>query len=200
MTSDIQEIIETLRKFNDDRDWEQFHNAKDLAIALSIEAAELSEAYLWKTAKDAKIEKVREELADIFNYAFMIADKYNLDVRDICLSKIARNAEKYPVEKAKGNAEQEEFIKKMISDKKLPQLKILTRKQRKEIDKKNINYLKSQIGDQRNPLAVQEECYDWILENVYKEFDFSDLPNNICLVFARMTFSSVYKDELAEKN
>ena len=55
MTSDIQEIIETLRKFNDDRDWEQFHNAKDLAIALSIEAAELSEAYLWKTAKDAKI-------------------------------------------------------------------------------------------------------------------------------------------------
>lgn len=104
MTSDIQEIIETLHKFNDDRDWEQFHNAKDLAIALSIEAAELSEAYLWKTAKDAKIEKVREELADIFNYAFMIADKYNLDVKDICLSKIARNAEKYPVEKAKGNA------------------------------------------------------------------------------------------------
>ena len=104
MTSDIQEIIETLRKFNDDRDWEQFHNAKDLAIALSIEAAELSEAYLWKTAKDAKIEKVREELADIFNYAFMIADKYNLDVKYICLSKIARNAEKYPVEKAKGNA------------------------------------------------------------------------------------------------
>jgi len=80
MTSDIQEIIEILRKFNDDRDWEQFHNAKDLAIALSVEAAELSEAYLWKTAKDAKIEKVREELADIFNYAFMIADKYNLDV------------------------------------------------------------------------------------------------------------------------
>ena len=104
MTSDIQEIIETLRKFNDDRDWEQFHNAKDLAIALSIEAAELSEAYLWKTAKDAKIEKVREELADIFNYAFMIADKYDLDVREICLNKIARNAEKYPVEKAKGNA------------------------------------------------------------------------------------------------
>ncbi len=103
MTSDIQEIIETLRKFNDDRDWEQFHNAKDLAIALSIEAAELSEAYLWKTAKDAKIEKVREELADIFNYTFMIADKYNLDVKDICLSKIARNAEKYPVEKAKGS-------------------------------------------------------------------------------------------------
>ena len=104
MTSDIQEIIETLHKFNDDRDWEQFHNAKDLAIALSIEAAELSVAYLWETGKDAKIAKVREELADIFNYAFMIADKYDLDVREICLNKIARNAEKYTVEKAKGNA------------------------------------------------------------------------------------------------
>ena len=104
MTSDIQEIIETLRKFNDDRDWEQFHNAKDLALALSIEAAELNEAYLWKNVEDVKIEKVKEELADVFNYAFMIADKYHLDVKDICLKKIARNAEKYPVEKAKGNA------------------------------------------------------------------------------------------------
>ncbi|WP_434503885.1 nucleotide pyrophosphohydrolase [Prevotella sp.] len=104
MTNDIQEIIETLAKFNDDRDWEQFHNAKDLALALSIEAAELNEAYLWKNVEDVKIEKVKEELADVFNYAFMIADKYNLDVKDICLKKIVRNAEKYPVEKAKGSS------------------------------------------------------------------------------------------------
>ncbi|BCS86431.1 nucleotide pyrophosphohydrolase [Prevotella herbatica] len=104
MTNDIQEIIETLAKFNDDRDWEQFHNAKDLALALSIEAAELNEAYLWKDVEDVKIEKVKEELADVFNYAFMIADKYNLNVKDICLKKIARNAEKYPVEKAKGSS------------------------------------------------------------------------------------------------
>jgi NTP pyrophosphatase (non-canonical NTP hydrolase) len=104
MTNDIQEIIETLAKFNDDRDWKQFHNAKDLALALSIEAAELNEAYLWKNVEDVKIEKVKEELADVFNYAFMIADKYHLDVKDICLKKIARNAEKYPVEKAKGSS------------------------------------------------------------------------------------------------
>ena len=104
MTNDIQEIIDALSKFNEDRDWDQFHNGKDLALALSVEAAELNEAYLWKKAEDVKIEKVKEELADILNYAFMIADKYNLDVRDICLSKIARNAEKYPVDKAKGSA------------------------------------------------------------------------------------------------
>lgn len=92
-------------QFTEDRDWDQFHNGKDLALALSIEAAELNEAFLWKDAKDVKLEKVREELADVFNYAFLIADKYDLDVREIVMEKLAKNAIKYPVEKAKGKAD-----------------------------------------------------------------------------------------------
>ena len=96
--SDIQEIIEQIVQFTRDRDWDQFHNGKDLALALSIEA------FLWKKPEDVCIEKVKEELADIMNYAFLIADKYQLDIKDIILSKLAKNAEKYPVDKSKGNA------------------------------------------------------------------------------------------------
>ena len=96
--------MKEIRQFTEDRDWDQFHNGKDLALALSIEAAELNEAFLWKSAKDVKLEKVREELADVFNYAFLIADKYQLDVREIVMEKLAKNAEKYPVDKARGSA------------------------------------------------------------------------------------------------
>lgn len=102
--SDIQEIMEQIVKFTKDRDWDQFHNGKDLALALSIEASELNEAFLWKEADRANIDKIKEELADIMNYAFLIAYKYNLDIKDIILTKLAKNAEKYPVNKSKGNA------------------------------------------------------------------------------------------------
>lgn len=104
MKNDINEIRDLLRKFNDDRDWSQFHNPKDLALALSIEASELNECFLWKKPEDAKIEKIREELADVFNYAIMIADKYDIDIAEICKEKIKRNSEKYPVALAKGSA------------------------------------------------------------------------------------------------
>lgn len=101
---DIELIISELDKFNKERDWDQFHDGKNLALALSIEAAELNEAFLWKKAEDVNVDKVKEELADIINYAFMIADRYKLNIKDICLSKINRNAIKYPIEKAKGSA------------------------------------------------------------------------------------------------
>ena len=101
----MKELMREIRQFTEDRDWDQFHNGKDLALALSIEASELNEAFLWKDAKDVKIEKVREELADIFNYAFLIADKYDLDVREIVMAKLAKNAEKYPVDKARGKSD-----------------------------------------------------------------------------------------------
>ena len=97
--------MKEIRQFTEDRDWDQFHNGKDLALALSIEASELNEAFLWKDAKDVKIEKVKEELADVFNYAFLIADKYQLDVREIVMEKLAKNAANYPVEKAKGKSD-----------------------------------------------------------------------------------------------
>ena len=102
--TDIQEITDAIRRFNYERDWDQFHNGKDLSIALSIESSELLEAFLWKDPKDVKVEKVSEELADVFCYAFQIADRYNLDVKDIVMKKLSKNAEKYPVEKAKGVA------------------------------------------------------------------------------------------------
>ena len=100
----IREITEALLKFRNERDWEQFHNPKDLAVALSIEAGELLENFLWKDPQEADKEKVKSELADVFAYAFLIAEKYDLNVQEIVLEKIQQNADKYPVEKAKGSA------------------------------------------------------------------------------------------------
>ena len=102
-----QEVINELIKFRDERDWEQFHDSKNLALAISIEAAELNEVFLWK--KDNEIEnvnldKIKEELADILSFSFLLAEKHNLDIFQIVLDKVKRNAEKYPVNKAKGTA------------------------------------------------------------------------------------------------
>lgn len=102
--TDIETLIHELVRFRNERDWEQFHNPKDLAMAISIEAGELLELFLWKDAKEANLEKVKEELADVLAYALLLADKYQLDVKQIVLDKIKRNGEKYPVEKAKGSA------------------------------------------------------------------------------------------------
>ncbi len=101
---EINKITEELRKFRDERDWAQFHNSKDLALALSIEASELLELFLWKSAGEADADKVKEELADVLAYAFMLADKYGLDVAQIMRDKLAKNNLKYPVAKAKGSA------------------------------------------------------------------------------------------------
>ena len=102
--SDLEELRKVIVQFTQERDWDQFHNEKDLALALSIEAAELNEAFLWKDASKVNVEKVKEELADVFNYAILIADKFNIDVKQIVLDKLQKNAEKYPVDKAYGNA------------------------------------------------------------------------------------------------
>lgn len=98
------DIIRHIREFNQERDWEQFHDGKNLALSLSIEAAELNEIFLWKKSEEADTSKIKEELADVFLCAFMLADKYQLDVKSICIDKLKKNAEKYPVEKAKGSA------------------------------------------------------------------------------------------------
>jgi NTP pyrophosphatase (non-canonical NTP hydrolase) len=99
-----EELIQALLKFRNERDWEQFHNAKDLALAINIEAGELLELFLWKNADEANKEKVKEELADIFSFAFLLAEKYQFDVKEIVLEKIKKNGEKYPIDKAKGTA------------------------------------------------------------------------------------------------
>ena len=100
----MDEVIRKLKAFRDERDWKQFHNPKDLALALSIEAGELLEAFLWKSPEEADIEKVKEELADVFAYGLLLAETYELDVKQIVLDKIEHNHRKYPISKAKGSA------------------------------------------------------------------------------------------------
>jgi NTP pyrophosphatase (non-canonical NTP hydrolase) len=105
--SEIEEITNELIEFRNERNWAQFHDSKNLAVALSIEAAELNELFLWKDLAESEQvnrEKIKEELADIFAYAFLMAEKHRLDVKQIVLDKIKRNGEKYPVDKAKGIA------------------------------------------------------------------------------------------------
>ena len=102
--TESEEIIEWLKKFRNERDWEQFHNSKDLALAISVEASELLELFLWKQSEEADKQKIKEELADVFAFAFLLAQKHGLDVKEIVLAKIKSNGEKYPVDKAKGTA------------------------------------------------------------------------------------------------
>ncbi|WP_310601862.1 nucleotide pyrophosphohydrolase [Anaerosporobacter sp.] len=99
------ETINQILKFRDDREWKQFHNPKDLAISISLEAAELLEVFQWSgsdTSYEDKQEKIKEELADVINYCVLMADACGLDIDTIVTEKIKKNNEKYPVEKARG--------------------------------------------------------------------------------------------------
>lgn len=105
--NDIQILIDELVKFRDARSWDQFHNSKDLALAISIEAAELNELFLWKSVEESEKvnkSKLKEELADVLAFSLLLAGKHGFDVREMVLEKIRKNNEKYPVEKAKGTA------------------------------------------------------------------------------------------------
>jgi len=101
------EVISKLIQFRDERDWEQFHDSKNLSLAISLEASELNELFLWKKddeVENINIERLKEELADILSFSFLLAAKHDLDVFEIVLEKIRLNAKKYPVKKAKGTA------------------------------------------------------------------------------------------------
>lgn len=102
--TEIEELTTALINFRNERDWEQFHNSKDLAIAISVEANELLEAFLWKKPEEVKDEKIKEELSDVFAFAFLLAQKHGFNVKEMVLEKIRSNAEKYPVDKSKGTA------------------------------------------------------------------------------------------------
>ena len=102
-----EETINKILKFRDDRDWKQFHNPKDLAISISLEAAELLEVFQWSGAdvsNEGKQDKIKEELADVVNYCVLMADACELDLDEIVQEKIKINERKYPVEKAKGRS------------------------------------------------------------------------------------------------
>ncbi|WZU00792.1 nucleotide pyrophosphohydrolase [Erysipelothrix sp. D19-032] len=94
-----------IKVFREERDWRQFHNEKDLAISISLEASELLELFQWKTSDEGikNIERVKEELADILIYSLMLADNLDLDLNEIIEEKIVKNEKKYPVEKSFGN-------------------------------------------------------------------------------------------------
>lgn len=100
--SDVEELKSEVAAFCKMRGWDQFHTNKELAAAIAIEAAELQDAFLWN--REAKPEKVREELADVFIYALRMAERNNFDVAEIVRAKLAANAAKYPVEKCRGTA------------------------------------------------------------------------------------------------
>ena len=96
----------TIDKINKFRDWRKFHNEKDLAISISIEASELLELFQWKESKEVtskSLGRIKEELADVLIYSFMLADNLQLDVEKIIEDKLVDNNQKYPVKLSKGN-------------------------------------------------------------------------------------------------
>ena len=96
----MKSIIDKINKFRDDRDWRKFHNEKDLAISISIEASELLELFQWKQSEEVttkSIERIKEELADVLIYSMMLADNLNLNIENIIEEKLEKNNEKYPV-------------------------------------------------------------------------------------------------------
>ncbi|MBJ8078788.1 nucleotide pyrophosphohydrolase [Bacillus cereus group sp. N12] len=101
----MKDLQEAVIKFRDERNWGQFHNAKDLAISLNLEASELLEVFQWKSSEEAtetKMLEMKEEIADVMIYLLMLSDKLNIDLEEAVHAKLRRNAEKYPVEKAYG--------------------------------------------------------------------------------------------------
>ena len=105
--NEFDKLLELLEQFRDERDWAQFHDSKNLALALSIEVAELNELFLWKKDHESETvvrEKLKEELADVFAYAIMLAGKHDLNITEIIRDKIEKNRKKYPTDKAKGSA------------------------------------------------------------------------------------------------
>ncbi len=104
--NEIKQLINAINEFRDARGWGQHHNPKDLAISLSIEAAELLEDFQWKTSEKAveqNIENIKEEIADVFIYGLMLCSELDLDVEAIIKDKIEKNGLKYPVSDTNGS-------------------------------------------------------------------------------------------------
>lgn len=107
--SDIKNYVKKIIKFRDARDWKQFHNPKDMALSLTLEASEVAEHFLWKNEKEIEeyVKKHRqdigEELADALYCVMLLAHDLNIDIIKVAEKKLLKNAKKYPVKKAKGN-------------------------------------------------------------------------------------------------
>lgn len=112
MITQLKKLTDSVLSFRDARDWKQFHNPKDLALALLIEAAELNELFLWKSPEAADKTRVAEELADVFIYSLLLAHESGVDIADAVAKKLRTNQKKYPVKKAKGSARKYTEFKK----------------------------------------------------------------------------------------
>lgn len=98
----MQELTKKVVEFTHERDWDQFHSPENLAKSISIEAGELLECFQWNNEYD--LDEVKEELADVINYCLLMADKLDVDPKQIVLDKMEKTAKKYPIEKAKGKS------------------------------------------------------------------------------------------------
>ncbi|ANZ34578.1 nucleotide pyrophosphohydrolase [Staphylococcus carnosus] len=102
--NNTEKLVQEINTFREARNWRQYHNEKDLAISLSLEASELLELYQWKQPEEVNEnnrERIEEELADVLIYSYMIADNLNMDIDDIIRKKLVKNGQKYPVQKSK---------------------------------------------------------------------------------------------------
>ncbi len=100
--SDLKALVDDVNRFRDERNWRQFHNPKDLAISISLEASELLEDFQWKSSEaaiEANITNIKEEIADVLIYSLMLCSDLNLDIKQIVNDKLKKNAIKYPVPK-----------------------------------------------------------------------------------------------------
>lgn len=102
----MEEITKMIIQFREERNWKQYHNPKDLAISLSLEASELLENFQWKSSEEAiqeNLENIKDELADVITYALMLSHDLGIDIYEALENKIEKNRRKYPVEKAYGS-------------------------------------------------------------------------------------------------
>ncbi|KOP81456.1 nucleotide pyrophosphohydrolase [Bacillus sp. FJAT-21945] len=100
----MKELMQKILEFRDERGWAPYHNEKDLALSISLEANELLENFQWRTSEEAVAESkqnIKEEMADVFIYLLQLADKMNIDLEEEAFKKMEKNAVKYPVNKKK---------------------------------------------------------------------------------------------------
>ncbi|WP_411955283.1 nucleotide pyrophosphohydrolase [Alkalibacillus sp. S2W] len=97
--NNLNQLIQSINEFRDARNWREYHNPKDLAVSISIEAAELLEDFQWKNSEQAledNMENIQEEIADVLIYTMMLSSDLDLDIEEIVTKKLEKNAEKYP--------------------------------------------------------------------------------------------------------
>lgn len=104
MSKPMDSLVEFIKLFRDERDWKQFHTSKNLSMAISAEAGELLDHFLWDRSNDINQDKISNEIADILMYLILLSNELNIDIIDSVINKIKQNAEKYPIDKSKGTA------------------------------------------------------------------------------------------------